>query len=229
MGESFDPQNSSEFDRYAQSYDALHAASISASGESTEYFAIYKRKVLERLLGKGFDRAVLDFGCGIGNLTSILGGSFPTVHGYDPSSASADIAKTRAPKSTFFDNPEELPKDFYGAVVLANVLHHVPPANRPGLLNTIYEVLGPGGRLVIFEHNPYNPLTRRAVAACPFDDGVELLHPGEAKRLLKKARLSAVELDFIVFFPKALSVMRPLEPRLAWVPLGAQFCAWGFK
>jgi 2-polyprenyl-3-methyl-5-hydroxy-6-metoxy-1,4-benzoquinol methylase len=229
MAESFDPQTRAEFDRYAGSYETLHAASISASGESTEYFAVYKQKVMERLLGRGFDRPVLDFGCGIGNLTSLLVDSFPTVHGYDPSSESAQMARTRAPRATFYDDPEALPSDFYGAVVLANVMHHVPPPNRPGLMRTITTKLAPQGRVVIFEHNPFNPLTRRAVSACPFDEDAVLLYPKEVRALLEGAGLSHVELEYIVFFPRALRAMRPLEPRLSWVPLGAQVCAWGWK
>lgn len=243
MSESFDPANKAEFDRYAGSYESMHQASISASGESTEYFAVYKQKVLERLLGKGFARPVLDFGCGIGNLTRLLVDSFPVVHGYDPSSESVRLARERtrpgvdpapdepgaARHATFFDDTEALPKDHYGAAVLANVLHHVPPANRPGLLHTLRDVLAPGGKLVVFEHNPLNPVTRRAVAACPFDENAELLYPWAVTRLLKGAGLGDVERDFIVFFPRMLSAARSLEPKLHWLPLGAQVCAWGVK
>src|SRR5262245_46947324 len=111
MAESFDPQHRAEFDKYAGSYEDMHATSIAASGESTEYFAIYKQRVLERMLRKGFDRPVLDFGCGIGNLTRLLTESFPHVHGYDPSSESTELAKRRTPAATFFDDPEALPKE----------------------------------------------------------------------------------------------------------------------
>ena len=227
MAESFDPQNKAEFDRYAQSYEEMHAASIAASGESTEYFAVYKQKFLERLLGEGFDEPVLDFGCGIGNLTRFLTRSFKEVHGYDPSSESAELARTRAPGATFFDDPEALPKNHYGAAVLANVLHHVPPPNRPGLMEIVASTLSPGGKLIVFEHNPLNPLTRKVVAACPFDENAELLYPWMTKKLLRGAGLKRVALDYIVFFPHGLAKMRPLEPSLAWLPLGAQVCAWG--
>ncbi len=229
MSESFDPAHQAEFDRYANSYDAMHAKSIAASGEGTEYFAIYKQKVLERLLGRGFDKAVLDFGCGIGNLTRLLVESFPTVHGYDPSSECVKLARERTPRAAFFEDTEDLPKDHYGAIVLANVLHHVPPPNRPGLVQTIVRALAPQGRLVVFEHNPINPVTRKAVAACPFDEGVELLFPWEVKRLLSGAGLRSIERDYIVFFPRFLAMARGLEPRLGWLPLGAQVCAWGTK
>jgi 2-polyprenyl-3-methyl-5-hydroxy-6-metoxy-1,4-benzoquinol methylase len=227
--QSFDPQHQAEFDQYAGSYEAMHARSVSASGESPEYFALYKQKVLARLLGPGFARPVLDFGCGIGNLTTHIAQSFPVVHGYDPSAACVKLAQTRAPNATFFDDPAALPKNHYGAAVLANVLHHVPPAERPALMKTVASTLAPGGRLFVFEHNPLNPVTRHAVAICPFDENAVLLYPGEVKRLLKGAELSSVALDYIVFFPHALAAARPLEPGLKWLPLGAQVCAWGYR
>ena len=61
-----EPQASSKFDDCAANYDALHAESITASGEPTEYFARYKLDCLKRL-GLRSEGAVLDYGCGIGN------------------------------------------------------------------------------------------------------------------------------------------------------------------
>lgn len=214
-----------EFDRHASAYDEMHVASIRASGEGPEYFAIYKQKFLERLLGR-LDAPILDFGCGIGNLTHLLEESFAEVHGYDPSSKSVAIARERAGRATFFDDEASIP-DGYGAIVLANVLHHVPRLERRDLVRKLATKLRPGGRLVIFEHNPLNPLTVKAVRDCPFDEGVELLYPWEVKDLLSGARLGARELDYIVFFPKALERLRPFERFLARVPIGAQVCAWG--
>jgi 2-polyprenyl-3-methyl-5-hydroxy-6-metoxy-1,4-benzoquinol methylase len=227
--QSFDPQQQAEFDRYAGTYDSLHAKSVSASGESPEYFALYKQSVLERILGPGFERPILDFGCGIGNLTNHIVKSFPIVHGYDPSAECVKLAQTRAPGATFFHDTNALPKNHYGATILANVLHHVPPAERPALMKTVASTLAPGGRLVIFEHNPLNLVTRHAVAICPFDENAVLLYPGEVKRLLRGAELSKVALEYIVFFPHSLAFARPMEPGLTWLPLGAQVCAWGVR
>lgn len=229
MAHSFDPQQDAEFDQYAASYESMHAESIAVSGEDTGYFASYKQRVLERLLGKGFDRPGLDFGCGIGNLTRLLVQSFPIVHGYDPSLKSTLLAKERAPGASFFHQEEVLPRDHYGFVVLANVLHHVPAGERPRLMTAIVSLLAPGGRLVVFEHNPLNPFTRRAVASCPFDEKAELLYPWQVRRRLRQAGLQDVQLNYIVFFPRALSFARPLEQRLRHVPLGAQVCAWAIK
>jgi 2-polyprenyl-3-methyl-5-hydroxy-6-metoxy-1,4-benzoquinol methylase len=229
MGESFDPEQTAEFDRYALSYEELHAAVLAPMGEGTRYFAQYKRGVLEDMLGPGFASPVLDFGCGIGNLTQLLTASFPNVHGYDLSSEATQSAARRTPGARFFHEVEQIPRAHYGAIVLANVLHHVQPAQRSALLASVRDLLLPGGRLVVFEHNPWNPLTRRAVDACPFDENAALLYPSEARRLLRRAGLAEVGVKYIVFFPRLLQMLRPFERRLAWLPLGGQFCAWGVK
>jgi hypothetical protein len=84
-----------------------------------------------------------------------------------------------------------------------------------------------GGLLVIYEHNPLNPATRVAVACCEFDEGVDLLRPGEVRRLLRDADAQPLESRYIVFFPWELRVLRTLERRLSRLPLGAQFVVVG--
>ena len=228
MPASFDPANEAEFDRHADTYDEQHRRSVAASGEDPAYFARYKRDVLERVLGSaGRGRPLLDFGCGIGNLLRELTGAFTEVHGYDPSPRSAARARERATGAVVHDDLGAVPLGAYGAVVVANVLHHVAPPMRPALLAEAARRLAPGGVMVVFEHNPLNPLTRHAVAACPFDDDAVLLWPWELTRLLAGAGLCRVRREFIVFFPRALAWLRPAEPRLAWLPAGAQVCAWG--
>ncbi|MDQ2643522.1 MAG: class I SAM-dependent methyltransferase [Myxococcota bacterium] len=212
---------STKFDGYAKEYSTMHDASVEASGESAEYFARHKVECLARL-GIGPETALLDYGCGIGNLTCQLSPRYADVHGFDPSLESLKIARERAPQAKFTNDPAELPDARFGAAVLAGVLHHVPPAERPALLATVAQKLAPGGRLVVFEHNPYNPLTRRAVAACPFDDDAILLFPREVKRLLAATGLTGIRQDFVVFFPRQLAALRPLEPHLGWLFLGAQ-------
>lgn len=227
MSKSFDPQHDAEFDRYAHRYDELHTASIKASGENTDYFAVYKQKFVERILGPSYSQPVLDFGCGIGNLTRFLTQSFREVYGYDPSSESLSIAKQRAPEAQFVSDESLLQSKYFGAIVLANVLHHVPPQERIHLLKKATSLLSPGGKLIVFEHNPLNPLTCRAVADCPFDADAVLLYPWELRTLLRTVGLQSVRRDYIVFFPKALSTLRFLEPYFKHLPLGAQMCVWG--
>jgi SAM-dependent methyltransferase len=212
-----------KFDRYAKSYESLHRTSIAASGEDPAYFHEYKLACLRR---KGLLRGpLLDYGCGTGNLTERFARATDEVqelHGYDPSPESLAEARERAPTAQLHNDVSSLPRSHFATAVLSGVLHHVPPRERAGVLETVRSSLHPGGHIVVFEHNPLNPVTRRAVAACPFDDDAILLWPWEARRLLRRAGFDPVSLDYIVFFPKPLAFLRPLEPRLHRFALGAQ-------
>ncbi len=211
----------SEFDAYAASYEEDHRASIAASGEDPAYFHDHK---LALLLQHGVKDTgpLLDFGCGIGNLTERFVTRFSDVHAYDPSVKSIDIAKERVPSAHFHFDPQTLPRDHFATVVLSGVLHHVLPRSRLDLLRSVRTLLRPGGQVVVFEHNPLNPLTRRAVAACAFDEDAILLWPWEARETLARAGFDGVSLDYIVFFPRSLAFLRPVERRLTRLPLGAQ-------
>lgn len=217
---------SAKFDDYARSYDALHNQNLAASGEPLEYFSAYKRACLERL-GAPLHEPLLDYGCGIGNVTRALAESYRDVHGFDPSRESLKLARERVGAATFHEELDAVPEAHFASAVVSGVLHHVPRAERAGALSRLRAKLKPGGRVYVFEHNPLNPLTRRAVATCPFDDDADLLWPWQAKRVLGEAGFRNVRLEYIVFFPRPLAFLRPLEPRLGWLPLGAQLLVIG--
>lgn len=218
--------SSAKFDGYAARYDEVHNRSLAASGETCEYFADYKLSCLERL-GAPKSEPLLDYGCGVGNVLAKLAGRFAEVHGYDPSQESLRVASERVPRAVLHDAPQRIPSEYFATAVLSGVLHHVPRPQRVTLLRHLRTRLRPGGRVVIFEHNPLNPVTRRAVADCPFDDDADLLWPWYARRLLVDAGFRGVQLDFIVFFPRPLAWLRPLEPRLRALPAGAQMMLVG--
>ena len=218
--------SAAKFDQYAQSYDELHNQNLAASGEPLEYFSTYKRACLERL-GAPTTEPLLDYGCGIGNVTRALAETFREVHGFDPSSESLRVARERVPAATFHADLGAVPDAHYTSAVVSGVLHHVPRPERVSVLAKLRDKLRPGGRVFVFEHNPLNPVTRHTVATCPFDDDADLLWPWHAKRLLADSGFSDVKLDYIVFFPKPLAILRPLEPRLGWLPAGAQMLIVG--
>lgn len=210
-----------KFDEYAGSYRQVHANNLSASGEPPEYFAQYKLNCLLRL-GTDRGKPILDYGCGIGSVTRQLATEFRDVHAFDPSQESLVVAREQIPGATFYDSHDEIPRNKFSLIVMSGVLHHVPKVERNALLSNVRTLLAEGGRIVVFEHNPINPLTRHAVATCPFDDDAVLLWPWEVKRELTNAGFSAVDLDYIVFFPKSLGFLRSFEPKLSWLLLGAQ-------
>jgi 2-polyprenyl-3-methyl-5-hydroxy-6-metoxy-1,4-benzoquinol methylase len=225
MTSSIDPQNDAEFDAHVGRYHDMHSAALTVSGEDPEYFAHYKFEVLQDIIGKD-ETPILDYGCGIGNVTHLLAAARGHVHGYDPSAKSVGVARERAPSANFYDNLEDVPRGTFGTVVLANVLHHVPPPQRADVINGIVPLLAPGGRVVIIEHNRWNPLTVQAVRRCEFDKGVTLLSKPEITALLQACGLEKPGYRFIVFFPHVLRHLRRIEPKLGSVPLGAQVCVW---
>jgi SAM-dependent methyltransferase len=220
-----------EFDPYSTDYRHLVTQSVKASGEPTEYFAAYKAKYIKRKFGSGEFRSVLDYGCGVGALADQLKLEMPgaRVDGFDLSQHSLDyVSPQLRDQGSFCSDLDLLPAD-YDLVVIANVLHHVRPINRGTVLEQIFEKLRPDGRVVVFEHNPYNPLTRWAVSQCPFDGDAILLRCSEVRGLLWRAGFGHLQRDFIVFFPRALASLRSLEFSLRWFPLGAQFAFSGVR
>ncbi len=111
----------------------------------------------------------------------------------------------------------------YDAIIVANVIHHVPVLDRPAIFHSLANRLSSNGRLFVFEHNPANPLTRHAVDHCKFDADAVLLTPRETIDYLPAAGLRLLQREYIVFFPRWLKALRRLEPHLTWCPIGAQY------
>jgi len=82
----------------------------------------------------------------------------------------------------------------------------------------------PDGLVAVFEHNPLNPLTRRVVRTCAFDEGVVMIGANELARLFRAARLRVTDREYLLFFPWRADA---LERRLTRLPLGAQYVVTG--
>jgi 2-polyprenyl-3-methyl-5-hydroxy-6-metoxy-1,4-benzoquinol methylase len=222
---------SMHFDRFAGAYRQVLDRSVAVSGEDSTYFAEYKARYLRRLLGANFSGKVLDFGCGIGLLSGFLKKHLPAIQldGYDVSQDSIrKVAGALTSQGTFTSDSSQLARD-YRLIVIANVMHHIPPPDRKALIQELGARLDRRGMLAIFEHNPANPVTRWVVERCPFDDDAILLPPKETFSYITQAKLTPKRRDYIVFLPHFLAWMRPLESSLSWLPLGAQYVAVGEK
>lgn len=119
--------------------------------------------------------------------------------------------------------------DDYDVIVVANVLHHMPRSDRLATAIELANRLKVGGKLIVFEHNPLNPIARWVVSHCPFDREAVLLFPGEVMEYLHQAGICIVGRSYITFFPRLLGFCRPIERLLTWCPLGAQYRISGQK
>ena len=227
-----------EFDKFADEYTSLHARNIAISGEAPDFFADYKMKDLAvefgRLGGRA-DPAILDFGAGIGTSVPFVGKYLPAarVTCLDVSTRSLEIGAHRYGDRAEFVHFDGATLPFadtrFDIAYAACVFHHIEHAQHVDLLSELRRVLKPGGMLCVFEHNPYNPLTVKAVNDCPFDENARLIAAPAMRRRFTAAGFAATRVRYRIFFPRALAALRPLEAPLTWCPLGAQYYALAVK
>ena len=223
---------SQDFDDYATEYEALLRQSLGAAGGDIGYFRQRKAAVAQALFRANPPRRILEYGCGTGGNLPYLQAAFPgaVVAGGDISEKSLEQAARTAPGARLYHlGREAVPAAAFDLVFVAGVLHHVPGPARGTVLAAMAAGLAAGGRLLVFEHNPVNPLTRRIVARCPFDAGVTLLPVAETEALCQGAGLGAVRRRYVSFVPPALARLARLEALLGWLPLGGQYCVLAAK
>jgi SAM-dependent methyltransferase len=220
-----------QFDRFASDYEQVLDRTVAASGEDSAYFAAYKARYLKKVLPASFSGKALDFGCGVGLLSRFLKAYLPAIRldGFDVSRDSiGKVDDDLRSQGHFTSSAEDLDHD-YELIVVANVMHHILPCQREGVVQDLTGRLAPRGILAFFEHNPANPITRCVVERCPFDADAILLSPAEMAGYLGRAKLRLMRRDYIVFMPRFLASLRPLEPWLAWLPMGAQYAVLAEK
>lgn len=225
-----------EFDQYAASYDAGMDNRLKAMmGESADAFVAVKLRWLLRrfpdLRRTDTVYRILDYGCGVGTLLRLMAesGIRASLIGCDVATGMLDEAIKRWPEG--HKVPELRPQD--GArtpvtsmsidlVVVSAVLHHVTPAERPDVYGELWRVLRPGGRVVVFEHNPINPVTRYVVARTPIDRNAILLRASEVCAALGP-HFTNIRTSYLMFLPPALQALGAIEAGIGWLPLGAQY------
>lgn len=222
-----------EFNRFSATYEAhLDTPALRAiGGASSRAFTELKCRELLRLLKeRGLsppESTVIDAGCGTGTAEEYLASHFKKMVGVDCSSGMIDQARRKEIPKTDFTVADAsaipLPDRSAQAIFSFCIFHHADPRQIAALLAESKRLLAPGGILAIFEHNPWNPLTRYVVQKCPVDVEVNLISAPRLRRWVKEAGFEDLETRFIVFFPRSLKPLLGLEPFLAWCPMGGQY------
>ncbi len=221
-----------EFDRFAEEYRTIHAQNIRLSGESPEFFTAYKITDVAREMSAACtvpNPRILDFGAGVGNSVPFFQRWLtPSVLVcLDVSRKSLAIGQERfrelADFIAFDGRTLPFADNSFDLIFTACVFHHIPHEHHGRILEELHRTLAPTGLLVIFEHNPFNPLTVQAVKTCPFDENARLIAPGKLRRAIATAGFQRPRIRYRIFFPGWLRALRPLERAMTWLPVGAQY------
>lgn len=217
------------FDQFSSSYKTLLDESLEITGFDTDYFPTAKIKTLARLFPESCKQPIrfLDFGCGTGSLYPPIKKFFPeaTYTGTDLSDKMVQEAQALNNGADVFHEMESnrWRQSDYDIILAANVFHHIPHSEHLKIFKELRSLLSHGGKFILWEHNPWNPLTQKIVKDCVFDKDAVLVSPFKSKQLGRKAGFSKMQIVFTTFFPKSLSFLTVLEPWLEWLPLGGQY------
>lgn len=216
------------FDKYSSCYAATHDKYL-PPGIRHDQFRIQKLEWVSSFPGV----SLLDFGCNSGELCFDLLKLKPEMDlfGIDESveaiSIARDLANNSGSNINFAFNLNEISiEKKFDIITLFNVLHHVEEAKREALISTLIQLLNPGGKLLIWEHNPLNPVTRYLVKVCPFDAGVVLVKIKWLVPLLKQNKVNCYYLEYVNIVPPRwhkIVMFRWLESLLKRFPFGAQY------
>jgi SAM-dependent methyltransferase len=214
-----------DFDDFTDNYNRLLSDRTRFFSSSETYFAKYKVDIVHQHVHSQVGR-LLEYGCGIGRNIPFLKQAFPdaVIVGSDISRASLEIAKHDNIGIEFIHEDKNTASiGQFDLIFVAGVFHHVLIKQRVAVARTLFERLSPDGLLFIFEHNPFNPVTRRIVSNCPYDEDAVLLTPGELQDILGQAALSVERKAYCLFIPPSLSLLSRFESKIGWLPLGGQY------
>lgn len=177
----------------------------------------------------------LDVGCGTGILAGRLAARGYEMSGIDPSSGMLKILAERAPEvDAQRASGEGLPFEdaSFDLTLSVATFHHIAePGAVRRTLGEMVRVTRPGGRILIWDHNPRNPYWRLLMARVPQDDGSErLIREAEIRAGLEAAGcgwIEAHQLGFVPDFapPSLLPLAASLEHVVEQTPLIRRLCA----
>lgn len=193
-------------------------------GGESSYYLRQKVSLLSRELRHARPNRVLDFGCGIGQAVPFLLEAFTpeSLVCTDESKESLNMLRAAYPDVRAV-GLDEVKDEAFDLIFVANVLHHIQPELRREVIGDLCRRLRPGGVVAVFEHNPLNPITRRIVSNCSFDEGVILLPKSESLAYFVGVDgMTIMKSGYCLFTPEPLKRMNWIDLLLHKIPLGGQ-------
>lgn len=221
--------NGAEFDEFSADYDGALDSGLSVSGEKKDYFARGRIAWLAQCLGRLRERPerLLDYGCGTGSAVPFMLDLLEprSILGIDISTKSLERARRSwgSDRVRFACFDDFHPNERTDLAFCNGVFHHIPVSERRLKLNEVSGLLRPGGLFAFWENNPWNPGTRYVMSRIPFDHAAIPISAPQARRMLRAAGFDILSTHFLFIFPRTLKWLRPIEPYLSPLPLGAQY------
>jgi len=202
------------------------------------------RKV-EEIYGNTKNLICVDFGCGTGETIEHFQDKFGHIFGCDYSHGMLEYASKKNLKNVTFKLCQSgiLPFDSgsVDVVLMYGIIHHIDTKEKiVKVFDEVSRVLKKSGIVAVYDFNPLNPISRYIVKSCPIDVGVTLdgyrksifpttFYSWELIETLKGAGFCISKHEYLLFFPKILSTLLPLEKFLARIPLGGMYSIIGIK
>ncbi|MBA2648551.1 MAG: class I SAM-dependent methyltransferase [Legionella sp.] len=223
-----------EFDLYRHTYSEQINESLAFLGQEHGFYTKVKANYLSTILDNEQSNIVgkikvLDVGCGHGLIHHHLltnNKENLDLFGVDIASSVIEMAQLNNPTVNYqsYDGLKlPFPGNTFDIAFAICVMHHVPPLQWLDFLEEMKRVVKNNGIVIIFEHNPINPITARIVKKCPLDKNAVLLRSKHMFELMQKVGLVDMSTKFILFTPIDNLFFHKLDRKLNWLPLGAQY------
>ena len=231
-----------EFDQYARDYlkELSHPLRDLVDPEG-HYFIELKSRIIEKVAGAHFEdqQAVrmVDVGTGLGLFEKFLNPYYPRIMAVDLSFEMLRVAQT----INAFDSPHSayiqgnayqlpLPDNYADLIFMSCVLHHLEEDELEITLRELARICSPKGRIIFFEHNPYNLFTQFVVKTTPLDNNARLV---SYKALERKSALAGIQIqqrEFFLYGTRSIdNFFNRFLPGLRHWPLGGQYALIGRK
>ena len=220
-----------DFNQAKNSYRASIDHSVAFTGADHAFFIAEKGRCLLKLAARhcpGAPVRILDVGCGHGFAHPMLTEAGHAVTGVEIAEEVLCLARAANPGVAYLPYDGKIlpfPDASFDIVTAMCVVHHVPVPQWSAFLAELRRTLRPGGLMVIFEHNPLNPVVHYLFkyGFGGMDEGATMVGRRRLESLIAGAGCSQVRSAYILFTPFAGRFFRWLDRVLAWLPLGAQY------
>ena len=165
-----------DFDTVAGVYDSVFAAHI-----AEHYLRRRSRYIVGLASGGAAGATALDVGAGTGVLAERLAGLGLEVVALDPFPGMLDQLRRRRPDLRAVQADGDaipFPDDTFDLTYCVAVMHHIADPDRVrATIAEMVRVTRPGGKILVWDHNPLNPYWPLLMRRVPQDNGTERLIP----------------------------------------------------